>query len=208
MLFKSQTNNISKSNETTISTDRKKELFDAAVNCVVEDGLPFNIFRKSGMSKLLATAVPGFIGPHRKTVRKRIAALYSSHMAKLRLMLPQLGLIALTTDMWKNSRQIHYISLTAHVFNHKFEAIPIILSCRRVIGKHLSTCIKRYIKYELNRLGIQPGQVISITTDNGSNIKKATATFEFGQPIRCAAHNMNLVVKKGLCLWKEPKPDE
>lgn len=208
VLFKSQINNVSKVNETTtISTDRKKELIDAAVNCVVEDGLPFNIFRRSGMSNFLATAVPGFVGPHRKTVRKRIAALYSSHMNKLRSLLTQLDFIALTTDMWKSSRQVHYISLTAHVFNHKFEAVPIVLTCRHVIGQHLSTSITRYIKYELHRLGIQPHQVISITTDNGSNIKKATSTREFGQPISCAAHNLNLVVKKGLCLWKEPKAD-
>ncbi len=106
--------------------------------------------------------------------------------------------------MWKSSRKIHFISITVHTFTNKYEHVPIILGCRRIIGQHLSSTIESYIQYELDRIGVRKDQIISITTDNGSNIKKATSTLKFGQPIRCMAHNLNLVVKKGLCLWIEP----
>lgn len=208
MLFKSQIHNNVKTDVTTISPELKKELFDAAVNCIVEDGLPFDTFRRSGMAKFMAKILPGFVGPHRKTVRRRLTALYSSHTAQLRALVPKLDFLALTCDLWKSSRKIYFISLTAHTFTRKYEHVPIVLGCRRIIGQHFSVTIQRYIQYELDRIGVKPIQIISITTDNGSNIKQATSTLKFGQPIRCMAHNLNLVLKKGLCLWTEPNPDE
>ena len=208
MLFKSQTQNNVETDATTIPPELKKELFDAAVNCIIEDGLPFDTFRRSGMVKFISKLLPGFVGPHRKTVRRRLAALYSLHTAQLRALIPKLDFLALTCDLWKNSRQIHFISLTAHTFTRKYEHVPIVLGCRRIIGQHLSVTIQRYIQYELNRIGIQQYQIVGITTDNGSNIKQATSTLKFGQPIRCMAHNLNLVVKKALCLWIEPNSNE
>ena len=40
------------------------------------------------------------------------------------------------------------------------------------------------------------------------DIKKATLSFDFGRRIACMAHNLNLVVKRGLCLWKKPNIDK
>ncbi len=208
VLFKSQINTNSKSDTTPISSERKEELYAAAVNCVVEDGLPFNVFRRPGMSKFLSTLMGGFRGPHRKTVRKRIGILYSLYRVKLRSVLSEIGVLALTTDLWKSKRNIHFISLIAHAFTHDYQHIPIVLGCRRIIGSHVATAIEKYIVYELNRLDIKPHQVISITTDNGSNIKKATASQQFGKRISCMVHNFNLVVKKGVCLWAEPNPKQ
>jgi hypothetical protein len=159
------------------------------------------------MSSFLSTAIPGYKGPHRKTVRSRIAFLYSKYTAKLRQLLPKVGPIALTSDLWRSSKRISFISLTAHIFTENYETIPIVLGCRRIIGAHLATTIERYIKYELNRYDIKQEQLISITTDNGSNMKKATSV-KFGDRISCMAHNLNLVVNKGLRLWIEPKADE
>ena len=208
MLFKSQIVDGSRSEVKTISTERKRELHDAAINCIVRDGLPFNTFRLPGMSQFLSTAVPGYKGPHRKTVRKRIAVLYSTYTAKLRSILPHVGPIALTSDLWRSSRRQHFISLTAHIFTETFKTIPVIIGCRRLIGQHLGVTIERYIQYELNRVGIKNEQIVSITTDNGSNMKKATASLKFGSNYSCIAHMLNSVVKKGLCLWKAPKANE
>ena len=160
------------------------------------------------MLKFLSTAVPGYCGPHRKTMRRRIAALYSLHTSKLRAIVPKLGLIALTSDLWKNSRQVYFICVTIHAFTSTFEHVPITIGCRRIIGPHLAPSIERYISFEVNRIGIKPEQLISITTDNGSNMKKVTLSNKFGQRISCMVHNLNLVINKGLCLWIEPKPDE
>ncbi|CAF3265381.1 unnamed protein product [Rotaria sp. Silwood2] len=207
VLYASQMNDDSNIHPPIISSERKRELHTAAVNCILRDGLAFGVFRQSGMKEFLQLAVPGYIGPHRKTVRRKIAEIYSSYTTKLRSVLSKVDFIALTCDLWRSSKRIHYISLTGHVFTKKYETVPIVLGCRRVIGRHLSTTIERYIQFELQRLNIRQEQLISITTDNGSEMKKAASTLKFGNRISCMAHNLNLVVKHGVCLWQEPNPD-
>ena len=208
ILYTSQMSDDPKLQAPIISPERKRVLHAAAVDCILRDGLPFGLFRRPGMSKFLQTAVPGYVGPHRTTIRQKIAAIYSSYTIKLRSVLANIDFLALTCDLWRSSKRVYFISLTGHLFTKTYESVPIVLGCRRVVGRHLSSIIQRYITFELNRLNIKQEQIISITTDNGSEMKKATSTFKFGNPMSCMAHNLNLVVKHGLCLWKEPKPDE
>ena len=40
-------------NEIRFPSEKKKELHEEAINCINEDGLPFNIFMKPGMKKLV-----------------------------------------------------------------------------------------------------------------------------------------------------------
>ncbi|CAF4192665.1 unnamed protein product [Adineta steineri] len=110
--------------------------------------------------------------------------------------------MALTSDLWRSSQRVHYISLTGHIFTNTYDTAPIVLGCRRIIGRHVSTNIERYITFELNRLQIKPEKMISITNDNGSDMNKATYAFKFGNRISCMGHDLSLVVKHGLCLWK------
>ena len=209
VLFKSQMKKEEKTPLITIlSSEHKRDLHAAAVQCVIRDGLSFRSFRNAGMEEFLAVAVPGYRGPHRKTVRRMIGALYSAHTVELRNIFKSVTSLALTTDIWKSAQKIHYISLTAHVLNDGFECVPIVIGCRHLIGRHFASNLSRYIMYELNRVGISNDQIMSITTDNGSDIKKATSSFDFGRRIACMAHNINLVVKKGLCLWEKPNIDE
>ncbi|CAF3046274.1 unnamed protein product [Rotaria socialis] len=175
VLFKSQNNDHSKPNLTTIPSARIKYLNESTINAIVQDGLAFDTFRRPGMAKFLYVAIPGYVAPHRKTIRRRIATLYSFYTKKLRNLLPRLGFLALTSDIWKNSRQVHFIALTAHAFTRNYEQVPIVIGCRRIIGQHLASSIERYIKYELDRIGIKPNQIISITTNNGSNMKKVAS---------------------------------
>ena len=208
VLFTSQKKRSSKYKDPTISRERKIELHTAAINCIIRDGLPFGVFRRSGMSQFLQTAVPGYIGPDRRKVRRKIAALYSWYTTRLRSVLRQVGSLALTCDLWRSSQRVHYLSLTGHFFTDDFENMSIVLSCRRIIGRHVASTIERYIQFELDRLRIRQEQIVSITTDNGSDVKKATSASKFGDRISCMAHNLNLVVKNGLCLWVEPNPKE
>ncbi|CAF3642681.1 unnamed protein product [Rotaria sp. Silwood1] len=162
-----------------VSPERKRELHTAAVNCILRDGLALGVFRQPGMSQFLQIAVPGYAGPNGKTVRQKIAAIYSSYTTKLRSVLSKVDFFALTCDLWRSSKRVHYISLTGHVFTNKYKTVSIVLGCHRVIGRHLSTTIERYIEFELKRLNIKQEQLVSITTDNGSDMKKATSTLKF-----------------------------
>jgi hypothetical protein len=99
VLFKSQINDNSNTHTKLLSTERKQELHRAAIDCIVEDGLPFNTFRRPGMCCFLSMAIPSCKGLHRKTAQSRVGTLYSIYTEKLRLLIPKLGFIALTSDL-------------------------------------------------------------------------------------------------------------
>ena len=190
----------------SMPTDRRKELHTAAMNCIIDDALPFGAFRRPGMSRFLAAVAPGYVGPHRTTVRRYLECSYKQHRATLRNLLPNVGAIALTTDTWKSSTRVNYICLTGHFFTQSFEHLSLVIGFRRVVGRSLATTLQSYIEHETSRLNIANHQLVSITTDGGSDIKKAVSSGQFGTPIACLAHILHLIVTKGLCIWK--KPDE
>ena len=140
----------------SVTKERKCELHDAAVSCIVKDGLPFDTFRKPGMEGFVSTVVTGYRGPHRQTVRQKIGVMYAKYTATLRDKLKSVECLSLTSDIWKSPQRVYYICLTAHVQNEKFETIPLVLGCRLLIGRHSSDNIARYIQYELNRVGVRP----------------------------------------------------
>ena len=74
---------------------------------------------------------------------------------------------------------------------------------RRIFGRSVASTLRLYIDHEIRRLKIPAHRIISITTDGGSDIRKATCHGQFGQPILCLTHILHLVVTKGLCIWKK-----
>lgn len=77
----------------------KKELDDAVLNCIIEDGRSFNDFRKPGMKKFLKLAIPGYKAPHRVTIARRVRTSYRTHRNKLKKVLQHIDHISLTVDL-------------------------------------------------------------------------------------------------------------
>jgi hypothetical protein len=155
------------------------------------------------MKQFITTIMPGYVGPSRQTVRKKLDKLYQNRRSMLRDMFKNIPYISLTTDLWLNSRRHYYLVITAHYFvNCKSEST--VISFRRFSGRHLSSRLKSFIIKELKKLNIET-KIISITTDNGSDIKAATTSYEFGTHYSCDAHNINRLISTGLGLWKIPK---
>jgi hypothetical protein len=155
------------------------------------------------MKQFITTIMPGYVGPSRQTVRKKLDKLYQNRRSMLRDMFKNIPYISLTTDLWLNSRRHYYLVITAHYFvNCKSEST--VISFRRFSGRHLSSRLKSFIMNGLKKLNIET-KIISITTDNGSDIKAATTSYEFGTHYSCDAHNINRLISTGLGLWKIPK---
>ncbi|CAF4459729.1 unnamed protein product, partial [Didymodactylos carnosus] len=189
----------------TIITHQVKQEFDAAaIQCIVDDGLAFGIFRRSGMQGFLATAVPGYRGPSRQTVRKTVHKLYQQRRSSLRQTLKTVLFIALTTDLWVNSRRTHFLAITAHYYNEHFQYSSVIISFRRFRGRHLAERLRSFIIKEIDKLNIQM-KIVSVTVDSGSDIKAAVSVFQCGTRYSCDAHNINLTISAGLGLWKISK---
>lgn len=157
------------------------------------------------MQQFLSTAIPGYYGPSRKTVRKHLDKLYRERRAELIETFKKIEHIALTTDLWVNSRRSHFLAITAHYYDEQMRYSSIVISFRRFQGRHLAVRLKAFIAREIEKLNIM-NRIVSITSDNGSDIKAATSTYRFGTRYSCAAHNLNLTISTGLGLWKKQKP--
>ncbi|CAF1442662.1 unnamed protein product [Rotaria sordida] len=187
----------------SISIDRKKELHSAIISCIIKDSRCFNDFRKSGMRAFLAVAIPGYVPPHRVTVKAHLAKRYTKHRKLLRSALANIPAIALTSDVWKNNSGTYFISLTAHFRDINFNLISLTIGFRQLVGSHIAERLRKYILYEITSLNIQ-NKICSITTDNAANIVAATSNIDnFGMRISCLAHVLNLIIQDRLNLSDE-----
>ena len=73
-----------KSKKTLFNPKSKKILHKVAINAIISDGLPFGIFRKPGVAKLLNELRPGYVGPYRKTVRNNLKKKYFRNRSALK----------------------------------------------------------------------------------------------------------------------------
>lgn len=189
----------------SIDPDRRRELRNASIQCIITDGRGFGDLNKSGIIQLFNLLLPGFKPPHRCTVRRSLKSLYIEHRAEMRDTLATVSHIALTSDVWTTTNGMAFICVTGHTFNKHFELVSLVLGFRRLQGAHLAVTLRKYIIYELNRLKIKD-KVCAITTDSGADIKCATKDpDDFKQRHACLAHTLNLIVSHGLALWKMPK---
>jgi hypothetical protein len=79
--------------------------------------------------------------------------------------------------------------------------ISLTIGFRQFIGSHFAKRIQKYILHEIRSLQIND-KIVSITTDNASNVVCATSNVnDFGTRILCLAHVIGLIVHSGIKLW-------
>jgi hypothetical protein len=151
-----------------LTSDWKKKLDDALIYSIIKDSRPFGDFRKAGFQHFLQVVLPdsNYKGPHRATVRKHLATLYSSYRKALIDELSTVSDIALTADSWSSPRRIHFVCITAHYYDNVYGYISKVISFRRFIGRSFAVRIRQFIRAELQKLKIDK-KICSITTDNG-----------------------------------------
>jgi hypothetical protein len=204
-LYPSQYRKKGPPKEEHLSNQRKKELDEAAVQAIIQDSHAFNLFRNTGMGHFLSVAVPGYSGPHRRTVVKRLQPLYKKQRLINRTNFSTVSAISLSADVWKNIRRQHFICLSAHYYDEYYQLKSCLIAFRHFIGNHSAERIENFIDHEIEKLNIQT-KICSITTDNGSDIRAATQNkSRFGIRISCYLHNFNLIVQNGLWLFRIPK---
>ncbi|CAF1342402.1 unnamed protein product [Rotaria magnacalcarata] len=175
---------------TWVSIEEKKKLDETAIEAIVQDGLPFNHFQKSGMKNFLPVIKYGYQDPHRRTVRKRLGILYQQRRAFIKKKLSSVLHISLRTDVWKSPNNEFFICLTCHFLISSYANESFILKFRRFDDKHTGQKFRSFINNELQKMNSRL-KMSSITTDGDSDIKSATLGAAFGRRLSCVAHNLN-----------------
>jgi len=178
-LYQSQRKDYSSKSQ-FLSLQRRRELHSAVISCIITDSRSFNDFRKSGMRAFLAVAVSGYNPPHRATIKAQLRKRFLQHLQLLR-------------------------SVTTHFYDINFSLISLTIGFRQFIGDHSAKRIRKYISHEIRSMKIN-NKICSITTDNASNVVKATSNvLDFGKRISYLAHVINLVVQGGIKLWDKDR---
>jgi hypothetical protein len=147
------------------------------------------------MLEFLKVAVPGYTPLHRSTVSSKLNQYYAEYRKNLKYTLEKVQNLAVTTDLWKNRSGGHFMGLTCHFFDDKFNYHSIIIAFRRFYNRHTSENLRTMIQNELQKLDVLD-KCSGITTDNASDIKCATKELTSNcVRFSCSAHNINLVIK-------------
>ena len=159
------------------------------------------------MIELLDLLEPGYKPMDRRTISLHIQDQYHQHILDLKSVLPHVGPIAFTSDLWKDISGQHIISLSLHTFSSDFEFVSLPLSFHRFNEQRLAVNIQKFFEYERQSFGLDSCTLSGITTDNGPDIKCGAASGVLGPRFACLAHCLNLAVHRATCTWDPPNPE-
>ena len=170
------------------------------------DSRSFGDFRRAGMQSFLKIATSGYKGPAARMVQRNLKNLYDEKKKALKEQLKKIQCVSITADTWRSGRKRHYLCVTAHFVSSNYEQHGTILSFRQFYGRSFAKRLRRHIRTVLAMYRLEHEKVYATTTDNGSDMRKATQCMDiFGIRLHCIAHGLNLVVQKSLNLWPRTK---
>ncbi len=145
----------------------------------------------------------------RNTVKKDCLEVHLAVKGKIMHVLKEIpGRICLTSDMWTACTSQGYLCVTAHYIDENWK-----LHCKLLCFRHCAPPHGGYeLSVEIGNVLLEWGigrKIFSLTVDNASNMGKAVSNLKGGVlkellckgkyfHVRCSAHILNLIVKKGL----------
>ncbi|CAF2789011.1 unnamed protein product [Rotaria sp. Silwood2] len=197
---------MNKTSDNQISFMRKHAIDEAILKCIIEGSLPFSLFNHDAVIELFNLLEPGYKPPDRRTLSLRVHDQYYQHILDLKSILPYIGPIAFTSDLWKDVSRQHIISLSLHTFSIDFDFISLPISFHQFNERKLAVNIQSFFEHEKVRFGLGTHILSGITTDNGPDIKCGASSNVLGPRYACLAHCLNLVVHHATCVWDLPNP--
>lgn len=135
--------------------------------------------------------------PDRKGIKAVIHLAYNHTFKTLVESLQSITSVHLTLDLWTARSNHGYLGITCHYLDQQYKLCEMALTLSYIRFPHTAENIKDAIEKILNEWNLQ-SKVYSITTDNGSNVKKCVNNMEGVRWIPCASHTLQLVIGKGL----------
>lgn len=204
-------------NQTTLKFKSSTSFYDKRTNSefvkllikwIVIDMLPFSLVESVYFNEFIQKLNPKFQCPGRSTLKKEILSEFNSRRDYIVDFVKNIsGRCSLTTDIWSSIKNEAFIGVTIHFITNEWELKHFTLEVLRMTGTHTGSAIYELLNKLLEDFNLKE-KVISITTDNGSNMVLACRllkdNFEIQIPAldfihsRCICHILNLAVNAGL----------
>lgn len=178
--------------------DKNKQITQTIAEMICRDSLPYSIVEGTGFKKLMKTVAPLYQVPCRKTITDLIDTKYEEKKTLIKQKLKCIKNVCLTIDEWKDMQLRSFLGVTVH-FIENFEIKSMSIACEPLHDNHTGEYLSDMILKVCEDWGLPNEKIVSVTTDNGSNIVKAIEiTFGRAKHIRCLAHTLNLVVENSV----------
>ena len=160
---------------------------------------PLSTVELPGFQRMVGRLNPRYQLPSRSYFsRTAIPALYSEVREDIEKRLVQhSAYYSATTDMWTSGSTDPYISFTIHYINNNWDMCSHCLATTCLIEDHTGENIKISLLDTLHEWNLDATKLVAITTDSGSNIKRACSLLQWTR-ISCFGHNLDLAIQKSL----------
>ncbi|XP_063538120.1 E3 SUMO-protein ligase ZBED1 [Cydia strobilella] len=172
---------------------------EALLDLIVIDMQPLQIVENEGFIAYTKKLNPDYILPSRKKLTKMLEDRYNLCSVEVKAKLEGVKDIALTTDIWSSDGQNAFISTTAH-FVKDASLHSLVISTTELSEQHTAINIANALRAIMTEWQIYD-KVVTIVTDNASNMKKAVQDYLQKRNHFCVAHTLNLAVKD--CINKD-----
>jgi hypothetical protein len=188
------------------SKQKQQKLTRDIIKLFLSCTLPLSLIENENFRTFLNSIDPRYKPPCINTLKNEISdAAYHTIQNIKYIINTQTDMIAFTFDLWTSRAHDSYLGLTCHWISDEFKIYDFTL-CVTEIGEYKTADnIVSIIEPVLNEFGISGSKIISITTDNGTNVKAAVSQLStklsVSNPIAnifCAAHTLQLSVNAGL----------
>lgn len=164
---------------------------------IVFDYQPLSIVKNAGFLEYTKKLQPLYSVLSRKQLTtKLLPQEYDIIYSKLKSMLGTVADLSITTDMWTSDCNKSHITVTCRfIFDHHLYS-PV-LATREVFDGHTGIIIATTLKNVFNEWGIAD-KIVTIVSDNGSNIKNAINEHLLKYHHPCVAHTLNLSINEAI----------
>ncbi|KAL4126349.1 hypothetical protein QTP88_010571 [Uroleucon formosanum] len=193
--------NISKKNSRPLDKNQYEIITQSICKMIIVDMLPFSTVENKGFRSFISTIEPLYSIPLRKSITTRIEKMYIDKSKSIKNIIENINYISLTTNGWTSRAIDSYLTFTAHYFYDNWKLYSVTLSIEEIQESHTVENLKDSIMNVIESWNLN-SKITGISHDNVANISNAVKLF-YDQDIysnRCAAHTLQLAVKKFLDL--------
>lgn len=168
---------------------------------IAKCGLSLSFTETEGFTRFMKTVTPHYNTPGRNTITKLMDSKYELISANLASSFNNIDFFSLTSDVWTDPfTNKSYLSLTCHYLDvDKLTLQTISLGIKKLKCRHTAQYLGQILKDMCTEWNIPDEKILSIVTDNGSNIVSAICEmFGSRRHLPCFAHTLNLVAQRSI----------